>query len=165
MIKTHRKKITTFYRMSFKRKCLFVINFFLCGVARACIHLFPLKRLSPYFGTLHSNTIFSTILTPKQRRHAIQLRRSIELAAKYTPWHSNCLTQAMVAKFWCKRLHIPYILYIGFAKDAEKPNGYAAHAWLTAGPIAITGELSFSSFRVISSYTPTATIQQAMRTS
>jgi hypothetical protein len=58
----------------------------------------------------------------------------------------------MVAKFWCKRLDIPYVLYIGFAKNAEKPNGYAAHAWLTAGPIAITGEYSFSKFHVISSY-------------
>ncbi|MDF1646831.1 MAG: lasso peptide biosynthesis B2 protein [Legionellaceae bacterium] len=160
MLTTLIKKTRTFYRISFKLKGLFVLNFFLCGIARMCINLFPLKHLSPYLGTLHKNTIFSTILSPKQHHHAIQLKRSIKLVAKYTPWNSNCLTQAMVAKFWCKRLHIPYILYIGFAKDTEKPSGYASHAWLTAGPVAITGEHSFSSFRVISSYVTPTVIQQ-----
>jgi len=154
MITALQQKAHIFWRMRFKLKCLYFINFFLCGVARAFINLFPLKRLAPYFGELYSNTIFSTLLSPKQRAHAIQLRRSIALAAKYTPWDSNCLTQAMVAKFWCKHLNIPYILYIGFAKDANKPNGYASHAWLTAGPVAITCEHSFSSFKVVSSYAP-----------
>ncbi|MCH9755760.1 MAG: lasso peptide biosynthesis B2 protein [Gammaproteobacteria bacterium] len=160
MLTTLRKKTLTFYHIPFKRKGLFFINFCLCGIARLCINLFPLKRLAPYFGTLHKNTIFSTILTPKQRHHAIQLKRSIKLAAKYTPWDSNCLTQAMVAKFWCKHLNIPYILYIGFAKDIEKPGGYASHAWLTAGPVAITGDHSFSSFRVISSYVSAHTVSK-----
>lgn len=83
----------------------------------------------------------------------MQLHHTIKLAAKYTPWTSNCLTQAMVARFWGHLLNIPYVLYIGFAKDELKPSGYAAHAWLTAGPIAITGDMSFESFKVISSYT------------
>jgi len=152
MIAVLKKKTQTFWHMRFKLKCLFVGNYFLCGVARAFINLLPLKRLTPYFGTLHKNIIFSTLLTRTERNHAIQLRRSIALAAKYTPWDSNCLTQAMVAKFWCVRLNIPYVLYIGFTKDEEKPSGYASHAWLTAGPVAITGEHSFSSFKVVSSY-------------
>jgi len=147
-----KRKTHLFLNLRFKLQCLFVINFMLCGIARAFINIFPLKRLAPYFGTLHKNIIFSTIITHSQRNHAIQLRRSIALVAKYTPWDSNCLTQAMVAKFWCSCLNIPYILYIGFTKDADKPSGYASHAWLTAGPVAITGEHSFSSFKVVSSY-------------
>ncbi|MCH9690053.1 MAG: lasso peptide biosynthesis B2 protein [Gammaproteobacteria bacterium] len=154
--KNVKKKVYLFWHLPFKLKILFCINFFLCGIARACILLFPLKRLSPYFGILYKNIMCSTILSKKQLRHATQLRRSIKLAAKYTPWNSNCLTQAMVAKFWCQQLNIPYILYIGFAKNIDKPNGYAAHAWLTAGPIAITGELSFPHYQVISSYVPNA---------
>lgn len=152
MIAVIKRKTYVFLNLRFKLKCLFVINFILCGIARALINIFPLKRLTPYFGTLHKNIIFSTIITRQQRNHAIQLRRSIALVAKYTPWDSNCLTQAMVAKFWCSYLRIPYILYIGFTKDADKPSGYASHAWLTAGPVAITGQHSFSSFKVVSSY-------------
>ena len=151
-----KQKVYLFWHTPFKLKVLFFMNFCLCGIARACILIFPLKRLSPYFGVLYKNIIFSTILSKKQHHHAMQLRRSIKLAAQYTPWNSNCLTQAMVAKFWCQQLNIPYVLYIGFAKDMDKSNGYAAHAWLTAGPIAITGELSFPHYQVISSYVPDA---------
>lgn len=152
MIAVLKRKAHLFLNIRFKLKCLFVINFILSGIARVFINLFALKRLAPYFGTLHKNIIFSTIITRQQRNHAIQLRRSIALVAKYTPWNSNCLTQAMVAKFWCSYFKIPYILYIGFTKDADKPSGYASHAWLTAGPIAISGQHSFSSFKVVSSY-------------
>lgn len=162
MITALKQKTLTFWRMRFKLKCLFAVNYLLCGIARAFINLFPLKALAPYFGALHKNIIFSTVLTQSQRNHAIQLRRSIALAAKYTPWDSNCLTQAMVAKFWCARLHIPYVLYIGFTKNADKPSGYASHAWLTAGPVAITGEHSFSSFNVVSSYTPKHLLTEAL---
>ncbi|MDX2346771.1 MAG: lasso peptide biosynthesis B2 protein [Legionella sp.] len=147
--------------MRFKLKCLFCINFILCGIARLAINCLPLKHISPYFGMLYQNTLLSTVLSKQQLRYAIILRRSIKLASKYTPWNSNCLTQAMVAKFWCKRLNIPYVLYIGFAKDKTKPEGYAAHAWLTAGPIAITGEYSFAKFHVISSYVPEVILTQA----
>jgi hypothetical protein len=93
---------------------------------------------------LYQNKLLSTILSKKKIQYAAALRRSIQLAAQHTPWNSNCLTQAMVAKFWCHHLKIPYVLYIGFAKDKTKPEGYAAHAWLTAGPIAITFGYSFS---------------------
>jgi hypothetical protein len=155
MIQILRKKTNSFYALPFKFKCLFFINYFLCGIARFLITSLPLKRLSTHFGRLYKNNKLSSILSYKQQQQAIHLRRSIQLAARYTPWNSNCLTQAMVAKFWCQQLNIPYIFYIGFAKDAEKPNGYAAHAWLTAGPVAITGKYnSFSNFHVISTYIP-----------
>lgn len=139
--------------MTYLKKISFLlINILLCGMARICIKLFPLTHVKPYFGTPYKNTLLSTLLTPKQHRHALHLRRSIRLASTYTPWNSNCLTQALVARFWCYHLNIPYILYIGFKKDATSASGYAAHAWLTAGPIAITGGHSFSSFHVISSH-------------
>ncbi len=146
------RKLSTFLQLRFKVKCLFIIIFFLTGIARLAINCLPLKHLSKYFGTLYKNTQLSTVISKTQLQRAIVLNRTIRLTAKYTPWDSNCLTQALVAKFWCQRLRIPYVLYIGFAKDKTKPEGYAAHAWLTAGPIAITGQYSFSSFQVISSY-------------
>jgi hypothetical protein len=135
-----------------KKTCLLCVNILLCGIARACIKLFPLTRITPYFGRPYKNILLSTMLTPKQHHQALHLCRSISLASQYTPWHSNCLTQALVARFWCYHLNIPYILYIGFKKDATSTSGYAAHAWLTAGSIAITGGHSFSNFHVVSSY-------------
>ena len=152
MLQKFSKKINTFLQLSFRQKFLFFVNFILCGMTRLLIHCLPFKRLSPYFGQLYDNQLLSTILSQTQLQQATQIKHSIRMAAKYTPWHSNCLTQALVAKFWCQRLNIPYIFYIGIAKDSTKPTGYSAHAWLTTGPIAITGGYSFSSFQVISSY-------------
>lgn len=147
-----KNKARTFWRMQFKYKILFIINFMLCGIARASINTLPLRRLTPYFGRFQKTTIFSTLVSNKQRNQARLIGKSVRLAAKYTPWDSSCLTQAMVAKFWCRLYRIPYVLYIGFAKSAEEPSGYKAHAWVTAGPVAVTGGDGLADYNVISSY-------------
>ena len=145
-------KSITFWGMQFKYKLLFIINFMLCGIARAAINLFPFPRLSPYLGQFQKTTILSTLVSNQQRQRARLIGNSVRLAAKHTPWDSSCLTQAMVAKFWCRFYRIPYILYIGFTKSAEEPSGYKAHAWITAGPVAITGGNGLADYHVVSSY-------------
>lgn len=145
-------KLFLFSRMSLKKKIMFFLNFFLCGVARASINLFPLYYLMPYFGEFNKTTIISTVISKKQTHQAWQIGKSIRLAAKFTPWDSSCLTQAMVAKFWCALFKIPYAFYIGLAKSAKSSSGYDVHAWITAGPVTITGGNSWTTFHVISSY-------------
>lgn len=145
-------KIKTFRKMPRHQKSLFFINLILCGIAKAVINLFPYKRIAPYFGNFCRMSIASTIPSREQIQRVIILRRSIQLAARYTPWDSSCLTQAMVAKFWCQRENIPYMFYIGFAKNSKKPLGEESHAWVTSGPIAITGDHSFHSHQVVMSY-------------
>ena len=147
-----KKKALSFWRMPFKYKALFFINFMLCGLARASINTLPLRRLAPYFGQFIKTTTVSTLVSTKQRRQAFLIGKSVRLAAKYTPWDSSCLTQAMVAKFWCRLYRIPYVFYIGFAKSAEEPSGYKAHAWITAGPVAVTGGNGLADYHVVSSY-------------
>ena len=144
--------VISFWRIRFKYKLLFIINFILCGLARASINLFALRHLTPYFGQFQKTLTLSTIISDKQRQQACRIGRSVRLAAKYTPWNSSCLTQAMVAKFWCRLYRIPYVFYIGFARSANEPNGYMAHAWLTAGPVAITGGDGLANHHVVSSY-------------
>lgn len=145
-------KITTFRRMPSKQKIMFFINYFLCGIARAAILLFTYPSLSPYFGNSTRMLKVSTLLSEEQTRQAKIISQSIKLAARYTPWYSNCLTQAMVAKFWCTYYNIPYMFFIGYAKESTKPLGEDAHAWVTAGSITITGGQSFSQHHIIMSY-------------
>jgi hypothetical protein len=146
------KKIMSFWRISFKHKILFMINFLLCGFARAAINIFPLKYLTPYFGQFQKTLTISTLISDKQRRQASLIGRAVRLAAKYTPWDSSCLTQAMVAKFWCRLYRIPYVFYIGFAKSETEPSGYMAHAWVAAGPVRITGGDGLTHYHVVSTY-------------
>lgn len=147
-----KKKLNLFGRMRFKYKILYIINFILCGLARASINLFALKRLTPYFGEFQKTLILSTLISDKQREQACLIGKSVRMVAKYTPWDSSCLTQAMVAKFWCRLYRIPYVFYIGFAKSKSAPSGYIAHAWITAGPVAITGGDGLKNYHVVSSY-------------
>ncbi len=146
-------KIVTFLKMPLREKSLFFFNYLLCGIARLSINLFNYRRISFYYGHFTKMTTSCTIITPEQKIRARLIGRRVKLAAKYTPWDSSCLTQAMVAKFWCKYHKIPYMFFIGFAKNSDKPLGKEAHAWITAGPIAITGGHSFTSHQVVLSYT------------
>jgi len=116
------------------------------------IILFPYRWISPYFGRHLQMQVSSTLISAKQREQALKIRRNIQLAVKYTPWDSSCLTQAMVAKFWCQYHHIPYMFFIGFEKKSAKPLGQEAHAWVIAGPIAITGGYAFNTHQVVLSY-------------
>lgn len=105
-----------------------------------------------YFGQFYKTTTISTLLSAQQTHQAIRIGQSVRLAAKCTPWDSSCLTQAMVAKFWCRLFNIPYILFIGFSKTSVKPAEYRAHAWLTADRVALTGGYNLAECHVISSY-------------
>jgi hypothetical protein len=156
-------KIITFLQMPFRQKCFFCVNFVLCGIARAAINVFPYKRLAPYFGKNCRMMVVSTLISGEQIRQAILIGRGVRLAAKYTPWNSSCLTQAMVAKFWCHHYNIPYMFFIGFAKTAQKPLGQEAHAWVTAGPVAITGGNGLETHHVVSSYTVKSPSSRASR--
>ncbi len=146
------RKVETFWRLPIKRKFFFLLNYMLCGVAKTLIILLPYRVLSRYFGYSHRMTVASTLPTMKQRQRAYALGRAVRLAARHTPWDSSCLTQALVAKFWCDRWGIPYFLFIGLQKNSAKPLGKEAHAWLTTGPVAVTGGYCFESHHVISSF-------------
>ena len=145
-------KIQTFWRMPYKEKQLFFMNFCLCGIAKVAIQCLSYKRLSVYFGRSCQMLVASTLISKEQIQQVLTIRRAIALAARYTPWNSSCLIQALIAKFWCQRHHIPYLFFIGLAKKSNQPLRREAHAWITAGPIAVTGGHSLGTHQVICSY-------------
>lgn len=132
-------KISTFWHMPVSQKKMFFINFLLCGLARLAINVLPFKWLTRYFGQFCKAMTVSTIISKTKIQQASVIGHSIRLAAKYTPWYSNCLTQALVATFWCRHYNIPYMLFLGFTKSATQLKRFDGHAWVTAGPVAISG--------------------------
>ncbi len=145
-------KIITFWQMPFQQKMMFFINLVLCSIAKIAITILPYRALSPYYG-LHCQMLnASTLLSTHQIQQALHIKRSIALAVRYIPWRSNCLTQALVAKFWCQHFKLPYLFFIGLAKSSAQPLGKEGHAWVNAGPIAITGGNSFATHQVILTY-------------
>ena len=146
-------KVLTFWHMPYKDKKMFFLNICLCGIAKIATRCMTYKRLSAYFGKSCQILIASTLISKEQIEEALYIRRSICLATRYTPWDSSCLTQALVAQFWCRRYQLPYLFFIGLSKQSSPFSGKNAHAWITAGPIAITGGHSLDTHHIICSYT------------
>jgi len=145
------KKVQTFWRMPAQEKKLFFVNLCLLGIARVAILFLPYQKLHSYCGKGCQMLVASTLLSSQQLPQAQLLRRAIALAVRYAPWKSSCLTQALVAGFWCRYYRIPYILFIGLNHNS-KPSEKDAHAWVMAGPIAVTGGQGLNTHQVISSY-------------
>lgn len=64
-----------------------------------------------------------------------RVSRAVTRMAAYVPWRSDCLVQAIAARRWLARAGIGATIGIGVRRDDQ----FAAHAWLRAGPIIVTG--------------------------
>lgn len=108
------------------------------GLGRSAILLFSFKRLVCILG-LKSHVFPRTPLLEKsQREIALDLGRTILLAASYAPWRANCFPQALCAIFLLRIYRIPHSVFLGLLR--EHPHGkIKAHAWVSAGDITVSG--------------------------
>lgn len=76
------------------------------------------------------------MLEPSQ---VLDWARAVSLAARYTPWPTTCLRQALLLHAVLTRGGQPSELNIGVALDANE--GFGAHAWVCCkGRVLIGGE-------------------------
>ncbi|MDD4962532.1 MAG: lasso peptide biosynthesis B2 protein [Gallionella sp.] len=120
----------------------------LLGFHRLIIKTIPLRYFAPHFGTQLGVASFVPLISPVQTRRAIALGKVIQTAARYTPWESNCFPQALTARLLLAWYNIPYSLFFGVQTAP-----FAAHAWVAAGRVRVTGGESFASFAVVSCFT------------
>ena len=74
---------------------------------------------------------------PLDTRLVERIAYAVPAVALRVPWRSDCMVQAMAAQSWLGRYGIASTMTIGVRKDA--PEGFGAHAWLSAGDILVTG--------------------------
>lgn len=129
----------------------FPVLWILLGLSRLAILVFSFRRLAPHLGTPVGIASFIPLLTPTQEAKAAQIGQAVRLAARYTPWVSNCFPQAVTARLMLGVYRIPYSLYFGVMRDLER-HEYKAHAWVAAGRVAVTGGLGFNHFTVVGCY-------------
>jgi hypothetical protein len=121
------------------------------GIAKALIFTVSFKRMFPWFGDSAAIELLRPLIDPTQMRRTILIGRVIRMAARYTPWNSNCFPQAIVARLLLGLYRVPYAMYFGLMRDPEVP-GLQAHAWVAAGPVDVTGGASFSRFTVVAMF-------------
>lgn len=104
-------------------------------LARMQLLFLPFRRIAPKLGNLDQTGSFDTLdeiaLTTVR-----PVARSIKTMAKYVPWQSKCLVQAMAGKRMLSKRGIETTLYLGVNKQGSDMK---AHAWLRVGPHYITG--------------------------
>ncbi|QJE73279.1 lasso peptide biosynthesis B2 protein [Aerophototrophica crusticola] len=120
--------------------------------ARARILLGHLMRRKPDLGRLHGET--GERLSPAQEREVARIRWAVRAAARHVPWNAVCLPRAMAAKAMLRRRGIGSTLYLGVALRPEPgvQGRAAAHAWLRAGAVVLTGEEHMDQYTCIAKF-------------
>ena len=146
-------KLRTFWRQPLFIRIWLLPIWLALGVARAAILIVSFRRLSAYLGRALGASPWVPLLSTSQEKRASQVSTLVRMAAKYTPWESNCFTQALVARMVLGWLGIPCTMYFGLARDAGADAGkLRAHAWVAAGRVYVTGGLGHDKFTVVGSF-------------
>jgi hypothetical protein len=168
MIRTLIRKVRSFAGLPLFTKVWLVPAWLELGLSRALILVVPFRTLAPRLGTAQGIAANVPLLTPAQEARARAIGRTIRLAARYTPWTSNCFPQAVVARTMLGMHGIPYAIHFGLMPaeprgggvhtHAPDPRGGApttmrAHAWVVAGRVPVTGGHSFHRYTVVGVFT------------
>lgn len=126
-----------------RRRPAFVVlwlapTWMLLGLSRGCIALVPFRRLAPLLGTNIGLAPWVPLVNARQAERARLIARTVAMAARYTPWESNCFPQAVTARLRLGLHRIPFALYFGLNRD-DAAGALQAHAWVVSGPAQVAG--------------------------
>ncbi len=142
------RKTLSFLRQPRFTQLWFLPLWMILGLGKAVIFTVSFRRLAPHLGTAVGIAPWVPVLVPAQEVRARQIGRAVQLAARYTPWESNCFPQAVAARVLLRLYRIPYALYLGLMRDPNTGE-FKAHAWVAAGRVRVTGGKSFDQFTVV----------------
>ena len=75
-------------------------------------------------------------LTDDVLTRAARIGITVALAARHTPWRSECYPQALTARVLLGVARIPHVVSFGVRRDGD---ALVAHAWVHAGTVTVTG--------------------------
>jgi hypothetical protein len=143
------KKLVHLHR---NEKRYFCEAYIILGLMRAGILFLPFKWLTRTL-ELKQNITETSHLIPAEMRTSILIGNAIQRAAKYTPWESACLAQALTAQKMLQRRSIPGVFYLGVRKNVTIQEKMKAHAWSQYGETILTGKTGHKNFIVVSAFT------------
>jgi hypothetical protein len=108
------------------------------GLTRVAILVLPFSLVRRALGDHHDPRTPTT--TPPLERDALaraaRIGASVRLAARHTPWRSECYPQALTARILLGLARVPHVVSFGVRRDAGE---LVAHAWVHAGGVPVTG--------------------------
>jgi len=133
-------------RLTFKKKLLLVITFFLTGFIRLIILFVPFRLVAKLMGVegLETNYYNSKV----EHLHKVRvIGWAVGTVSRHTPWKSRCMVQALTAQLLLRFFGVPATLYLGVNKNKE--GQLIAHAWLRSGAEIVTGADTMADFQAI----------------
>ena len=130
----------------------------LLGLARLAIKTWSFQRIARWLLQVPQAPVPSVpLLSSAGQVRARQIAQVIELASRHAPFTANCFPQALVVS-WLLRWHgLPGVMCFGLKKSPASNGGLhgstvQAHAWVQAGPVAVTGGRGFEDHAVVGCY-------------
>ncbi len=142
------RKIKSFLSVPISGKLLFVEAVFTSAWVKIALLFFPFAKVAKWLGKVNDNSIVNTLHGEIGTVKKVQF--ALKLCNRYTPWPTECYTQALTAKLLLKRRNIPGTIYFGFRKNDK--GELMGHAWLKSGGIVVTGLCDLSLYTVHSSF-------------
>lgn len=143
------RKARAWRRRPLEEKVWFAPAFLLLGLARAALLTVPFRRIAPLLGHNMQGAVVP-LAGEREVARALHIGHAVRTAARYTPWQSKCLAQAMAARVLLGVSDVPYGLYLGVQRSGD--SGVVAHAWVCSGPAAVTGGRGFGQFTVVGTF-------------
>ena len=119
------------------------------GLASLMISVLPFKHIAPRLGINCGTTKPVFTVSGAGQKRAIQIRRTVQFAASYAPWRSDCYPQAIMARLLLGIYRLPYTVSLGLRRDPESKE-MQAHAWVACGEVCVTGGDSDDQFKLVS---------------
>ena len=141
-------KLPRFLRHPAFVKLWFIPVWFGLGVAKLAIFTVSFKRLVPRLGVSTGLSPWLPLIDERATRRARLISEVIRLAARYTPWDSNCFPQAVIARVLLGWYGVPYCLFFGVRRKPDTGE-FDAHAWIASGRVRVTGRFSFNQYTVV----------------
>jgi Transglutaminase-like superfamily len=103
------KKITLFYHIPFRRKCLLLLTVVLSLYTWLLMRFFKKKAI---FGQINGQNNIQNV----DNALISDIRFAIRVVNKYVSYENVCRHQAYQALLLCRYFDIPYQIYVGFKK-------------------------------------------------
>lgn len=146
------RKLRTAFSLEMEQYLWLVVVFPLSGLIRLMVLTLPFRSFQQILGHPVNNRQVCSIAKPGKVNRALKLGRTIRIASKYTPWKSNCMVEAVVARLLLVIMNIDHVIFLGARLDSYDEKDMKAHAWLMVGNQFVVGGKGHKAFGIVGTY-------------
>lgn len=143
-------RLARFFRLPDLERRLALEALFYLAAARAAVLVLPFRWVASILGQPLKQAAAETETIELPRPEARAVGRAIARVRRHTPWHSNCLAQALAGFWMLRRRSIPGTLFFGMTRNAG--GNLEAHAWLRCGGAILTGGGGLHRYSVVAAF-------------